>query len=106
MRPIRNLFVVLLLALPVPWALAAPGEAAPAAGSLQTVVLEVPGMSCRFCPVTVRKALKKLPGVVEVEADLDSRTATVRYDPARVSVEEMTAATARAGYESRPRGGP
>jgi len=29
----------------------------------KTVTLDVPGMTCKFCPITIRKALKKVPGV-------------------------------------------
>ena len=70
---------------------------------LETVVLDVPGMTCKFCPITIRKALQKLPGVVEVKSDLDSKTATVVFDPAQTNVEALTRATADAGYPSSPR---
>ncbi len=65
-----------------------------------TVTLDVPGMNCGFCPITVRKALRGVPGVISASADLDSKTATVTYDPDRTNVEALTAATANAGYPS------
>ena len=34
----------------------------------RTIVLDVDGMTCDMCPITVRKALEKVPGVTEVEA--------------------------------------
>ncbi|HID49706.1 MAG TPA: mercury resistance system periplasmic binding protein MerP [Chromatiales bacterium] len=70
---------------------------------LKTVVLDVPGMTCKFCPITVRKALQKVPGVVAAKSDYDSKTATVTYDPAKTTLKALTEATANAGYESRIR---
>ncbi len=64
----------------------------------KTVVLDVPGMTCKFCPITIRKALQKVPGVIEARADFDTKTATVTFSPEKTSVEELIKATANAGY--------
>jgi len=32
----------------------------------QTVTLSVPGMTCAACPITVKKALSRVPGVSNV----------------------------------------
>jgi len=66
----------------------------------KTVTLDVPGMTCKFCPITIRKALEKVPGVTEAKADYDSKTATVTYDPDKTNVEALTEATANVGYPS------
>ena len=95
---VRTLFFLLGLAL----ALSGPAHAAEPV----TVTLDVPGMNCGFCPITVRKALRKVPGVISASADLDSKTATVTYDPDRTSVEALTSATANAGYPSTLRAQP
>ncbi len=71
-----------------------------AAGEAQTVTLDVPGMTCKFCPITIRKALSKVPGVIEAKADYDSKTATVTFDPDKTSLSALTGATANAGYPS------
>ncbi len=70
------------------------------AGETQTVTLDVPGMTCKFCPITIRKALSKVPGVIEAKADYDSKTATVTFDPDRTGLSDLTQATANAGYPS------
>ncbi len=75
------------------------------AAETQTVVLDVPGMTCRFCPITVRKALEKVPGVIEAKSDFPSKTATVTFDPARTSVPALVEAVKNAGYEAIPRQG-
>ena len=70
------------------------------AADTQTVTLDIPKMDCPICPITVETALKKVDGVSAVDADLDSRSATVSFDDSRTNVDELTAATAHAGYPS------
>jgi mercuric ion binding protein len=71
-----------------------------AAAEAQTATLDVPGMTCKFCPITVRKALSKVPGVIAAESDYASKTATVTFDPDKTDLSALTAATANAGYPS------
>lgn len=70
------------------------------AAESKTVILDVPGMTCSVCPITIRKALEKTPGVIEAKADFDTKTATVTFDPFETNVELLTEATANAGYPS------
>jgi mercuric ion binding protein len=74
--------------------------AATGAPATQTVTLAVENMSCAACPITVRKALEKVPGVTKVKIDFDAKTATVAFDPAKAEVEDLTRATTDAGYPS------
>jgi len=76
------------------------------AGELKTVTLAVDGMTCSMCPITVKKALRKVQGVSDVTAKYEGDGvgwAKVTYDPAKVSVKDLTHATAQAGYPSRLR---
>lgn len=70
------------------------------AAETETVTLDVPGMTCGSCPITVKYSLKKVPGVIQASADYASKTATVTFDPDKTGVEALTAATANAGYPS------
>ena len=72
----------------------------PVMAAIQTVTLSVPGMNCAACPITVKKALGKVPGVSETEVNLDKREAAVTFDDARTNVEALTRATLNAGYPS------
>ena len=72
----------------------------PVMAATQTVTLSVPGMNCAACPITVKKALGKVPGVSETEVNLDKREAAVTFDDARANVEALTRATLNAGYPS------
>lgn len=66
----------------------------------EEVTLSVPDMHCRLCPLTVRKALDRIHGVVDAQADLTTKTATVIIQKGRVSVRTLERATREAGYPS------
>jgi mercuric ion binding protein len=68
------------------------------AASPQTVTLAVQNMTCAVCPITVRKALEKVTGVASVKVDLDTKTATVTFDPDKADATALINATAKAGY--------
>jgi len=70
------------------------------AAQSKTVVLDVPGMTCKFCPITIRKALEKVPGVIEAKSEYKTKTAMVTFDPDKTTVEKLTEATKNAGYPS------
>ena len=74
--------------------------ASPAWAAPRTVVLSVPGMDCATCPITVKKALRKVSGVSLVQVTFETREARVTFDDAKTSVEALLLATKNAGYPS------
>ena len=64
-----------------------------------TKVFTVPGMMCNNCKETVEGASLGLPGVLSAEVDLPEKTATVSFDPTKASVEVITKAIERTGFE-------
>jgi mercuric ion binding protein len=66
----------------------------------KSVVLSVPSMNCSACPITVAKALRKVPGVAKVKATLEPPEAAVVFDDSTTSVEKLMEATRNAGYPS------
>jgi periplasmic mercuric ion binding protein len=74
--------------------------ALPAEAELQTVRLSVPGMTCPACPITVKKALSRVPGVNAVTVNFEKRQATVEFDDIRTNVVALVRATGDAGYPS------
>ena len=64
-----------------------------------TKVFTVPGMMCNNCKETVEGATLGLDGVLSSEVDLPNKTATVSLDPAKVSVETITTAIERTGFD-------
>ena len=83
---------LLILALLSGQALAAP----------QTTTLSVPTMSCASCPVTIKAALTRVPGVTSIKSDLAKRQTTVVYDDAKTDLAALSKATADAGFPSSP----
>lgn len=81
-------------------ALALTALTAPSFAGTRTVVLDVPTMNCDLCPITVKKAISKVPGVSFVEVSYEKKEATVTFDDAKASIEALTKATANAGYPS------
>ena len=70
------------------------------AGAPQTAVLDVKNMTCATCPITVKKALQKVPGVAAVTVDYQHKSATVTFDPDKTTIAALTQATTNAGYPS------
>ena len=70
------------------------------AGAPQTVVLDVQNMTCELCPITVKKALRKIPGVADARVDLNKKTATVTFDPEKANIPALVKATTDAGFPS------
>lgn len=66
----------------------------------QTVTLDVPGMTCSSCPITVKKALTKVDGVQQAKVSYEEGEAVVTFDDSKTSVEKLTLATANSGYSS------
>lgn len=75
---------------------------APACAATKTATLAVPGMTCAACPITVKKALSRVPGVEKIQILLDQRQAIVTFDDAKTNLADLTQATTAAGYPSRP----
>ena len=86
----KNTFVTAALAL----------ASAAALADMKTVTLDVPGMTCEACPITVKKAISRVPGVSKVSARFERKEAVVVYDDTRTTVDALTKATANAGYPS------
>jgi mercuric ion binding protein len=108
---IRTITFILLLGLIMGMALAAPvtqaaGQAQPRTVTPQTVTLSVENMTCSMCPITVRKALERVPGVIRAEAGYENGSvgwARVTFDGSKTDVETLTEATFEAGYPSAPK---
>ena len=68
--------------------------------ALKTVVIPVEGMACVACAASVKRALKAIDGVSEVEVNLEKRSARVTYAAGKVTAERLAAAINRLGYRA------
>jgi mercuric ion binding protein len=73
---------------------------APAYAAPRQVTLTVPTMDCDTCPITIRVALMKVPGVSRAVVSYARRNAKVTFDDAKTNVAALTRATEAAGYPS------
>lgn len=73
---------------------------APAWAATKSVTLSVPSMTCATCPITVKKALSMVEGVIEAKVTWEPKEAVVTYDDARTTPAALTQATENAGYPS------
>lgn len=56
-------------------------------------------MTCMHCVGRVDKALKELNGVENVNVSLENKSATIEYNPQKVTVSDFEKAITEAGYE-------
>ncbi len=63
-----------------------------------TAQLAISGMTCASCVRRVERSLAKVPGVASATVNLATERATVGYDPATASPEDLVTAVERAGY--------
>lgn len=63
---------------------------------LKTVTLTIEGMTCQHCVRAVREALEKVPATIVKSVEIGS--ATVDYEPDRVSEDALAEAIADEGY--------
>lgn len=68
----------------------------------QSVRLNVASMSCASCVGRVDKALALVPGVLDVNVNLASETATVTYAEGAVELADLLKAAEDAGYPAEP----
>jgi len=101
---IRTLLLAALLGLSgFTLALSTATASAAEQAQTRTVTLDVKNMTCNMCPITVRKALEKVPGVIKAEAKYEGDGvgwAKVTFDPTKTDIDTLTNATFEAGYPS------
>mgnify|MGYP001222286759 CR=1 FL=1 len=74
-----------------------------AAAAEQTVTLNVANATCESCGPIVKRALNRVPGVLDVQITQkdEAAVAKVRFDDSRADTAALIAATTNAGYPSR-----
>lgn len=70
---------------------------------METIDLNVNGMTCGSCVASVTRALQRVPGVSAATVELSTGTARVATS-GDVAIAALTGALAAAGYESSARG--
>lgn len=68
------------------------------ASESRQATLDIKGMDCAACPVTVKVVLTRQPGVADVKVDAKQSTAVVTFDPAKVSADRLAKVVTETGY--------
>lgn len=66
---------------------------------MQTKTLDVKGMTCGHCKMSVEGALNKLDGVSAAEVNLEAGKVDVTFDESKVNVDVMKEAIEEQGYD-------
>lgn len=61
----------------------------------------VDGMTCSACTITLKTEVKKLDGILSVEASVEQKSAIVKYDPKKTSADEINKKIKSIGYKSK-----
>jgi mercuric ion binding protein len=64
----------------------------------RTVTLDVANMSCVTCPLTVKTAIKRVPGVLDATVDFKTKQAHVRFDDAKTTALAVSKASTDVGF--------
>jgi copper chaperone len=68
--------------------------------SLETVTLDVKGMTCNGCVQTISKNMAKTEGVNKCEVSLAENSASVTFDPSKTTKEKIAQTISDLGYQA------
>ena len=66
---------------------------------METITMNVQGMTCGGCVASVTRVLKAVPGVSDVAVTLQPGSARVTFDPARAGAAALRSAVEEAGFD-------
>lgn len=69
--------------------------------SEKTIEIDIEGMTCPLCTMTIKKNLKKQPGVQKAKVRLNTHTATVTYETEQIEAAHLLKAIEEAGYKGK-----
>ena len=73
--------------------------------AMQTVTLDVQGMTCGGCVKSVQKMLAGVPGVQSADVSLEHHRAVVTYDESTTAPAALVAAVEDGGFDASLPGG-
>jgi Cu+-exporting ATPase len=79
-----------------------PAAAARGGGELETIDLDITGMTCGSCAARVQRALSRQPGVTEALVNYATGRASVELQPASLDMQALVSAVEQAGYGASP----
>jgi Cu+-exporting ATPase len=74
-------------------------------GKSEELTLNISGMHCASCVAGIERGVGEITGVEDCRVNLATRSGVVRFDPSRVTAEQIIAVISKSGFEST-RGAP
>ena len=66
---------------------------------METIQLNIEGMTCNGCVNSVKNVLQQIPGVSSVDVSLEQKRATVIFNPAQCNHAQFKSAVEDAGFD-------
>jgi copper chaperone CopZ len=73
-------------------------ESTPQEGVIEIAIIDITGMHCESCEKSITDLLLEIDGVVDAKASLEHEQAKAKFEPAKVSADELKAAIIEKGY--------
>lgn len=70
------------------------------AATYKTETINVPSVQCGMCKQRIEKKLKGMKGLKSITVDIAAKSATVEYDPAKLTIAKIERAISKAGYDA------
>ena len=68
---------------------------------MQTITLNIEGMTCGGCVKSVTKVLNDLDGVRSATVSLENKNAQVEFDEGKIQIAQLVEAVEDAGFDAR-----
>ncbi len=66
--------------------------------STERIVFAIRGLTCASCAIDVGRALRKIPGIAEININYMVNKGYVEFEPARITWDEVSKALTDRGY--------
>ena len=66
---------------------------------MQTIMMNINGMTCLGCVSSVKSVLDKIAGVNDADVSLENGQVTIQYDAEKTNVNQFKEAIMEAGFE-------
>ncbi|WP_016687505.1 heavy-metal-associated domain-containing protein [Neisseria sicca] len=67
---------------------------------METLILNIEGMTCGGCVKSVTRILENTQGVVNAEVSLENKNAVIEFDPAKTNPDALIEAIEDGGYDA------
>ena len=66
---------------------------------MQTATIEIKGMTCMGCVISIKNVVRNVPGIAQLEVTLDPAQAIIQFDPENTSLNQLKETIIDAGFD-------